>query len=61
MNNVIVSTTMKEFSAVSITFSQIVKIKETGKICTVAEVRATATDKNGRIVRDIGSLIGFKI
>ena len=60
LNNVIVSTTVKEFSAVSITFSQIVKIKETGKICTIAEVRATAIDKNGRVIRDLAGLLGLK-
>ena len=51
---------VKNFTNTSVTFEQIIKIKETGKICTVAEVRATATDKNGRIIRDIGSLIGLK-
>lgn len=60
LNNIIVSTTMKEFTAASITFSQIVKIKETGKICTVAEVRATAIDKNGRVIRDLAGLIGLR-
>lgn len=60
MNNVVLTTRIKDFTNTSVTFEQIIKIKETGKICTIAEVRATATDKNGRIIRDIGSLIGLK-
>ncbi len=60
MNNVVVTTSVKEFSNASVTFEQIIKIKETGKICTTAEVRATATDKNGKIIRDLAGLIGLK-
>ncbi len=53
LNNVIVSTTVKRIFRGKYYFSQIVKIKETGKICTIAEVRATAIDKNGRVIRDL--------
>ncbi len=60
LNNVVVSTIVKEHTPASVTFYQVVKIKETGKICTVAEVRATAIDKNGKIIRDLASLIGLK-
>lgn len=60
LNNVVVSTIVKEHTPASVTFYQVVKIKETGKICTVAEVRATAIDKNGRVIRDLASLIGLK-
>lgn len=60
MDNIVVNTKVKEFSNVSVTFLQEVKIKETGKTCTTAEVRATAIDKNGKIVRNISNLIGLK-
>ncbi len=60
LNNVVVSTIVKEHTPASVTFYQVVKIKETGKICTVAEVRATAIDKNGKVIRDLASLIGLK-
>ena len=60
LNNVVVSTIVKEHTPASVTFYQVVKIKETGKICTVAEVRATAIDKNGRVIRDLASFIGLK-
>ena len=60
LNNVVVITFVKEHTPSSVTFYQVVKIKETGKICTVAEVRATAIDKNGKIIRDLASLIGLK-
>jgi len=60
LNNVIVSTIVKEHTAASVTFYQVVKIKETGKVCTAAEVRATAIDKNGKIIRDLAGLIGLK-
>ncbi len=59
LNNVIVSTTGKFFYG-SAYKTQIVKIKETGKICTIAEVRATAIDKNGRVIRDLAGLLGLK-
>lgn len=60
MNNVVVSTSVKANSGASVTFEQIIKIKETGKICTIAEVKATALDKNGRVMKDIAGLIGLK-
>ncbi len=60
MNNVVVSTSVKSNTSASVTFEQIIKIKETGKVCTVAEVRATALDKDGRVMRDIAGLIGLK-
>ncbi len=60
MNNVVVSTVVKSHTSASVTFEQIIRIKETGKICTVAEVKATALDKNGRVMRDIAGLIGLK-
>lgn len=60
MNNVVVSTSVKSHTSASVTFEQIIRIKETGKICTVAEVKATALDKNGRVMRDIAGLIGLK-
>ncbi len=60
LNNVVVSTIVKEHTAASVTFYQTVKIKETGKICTAAEVRATAIDKNGKVIRDLAGLIGLK-
>lgn len=60
MNTVVLTTKMKSFTAASITFEQIIKIKETGKICTISEVRATAIDKNGKVIRDLASLIGLK-
>lgn len=60
MNNVIISTIVKAHTSASVTFEQVIKIKETGKICTVAEVKATALDKNGKVMRDIAGLIGLK-
>lgn len=60
MDTVVLTTKMKSFSRASITFEQIIRIKETGKICTISEVRATATDKNGKVIRDLASLIGLK-
>ncbi len=60
MNNVVVTTSVKEYSNASVTFEQTIKIKETGKICTIAEVRATATDKNGKIIRNLPDLIDLK-
>lgn len=60
MNNVVVSTTAKACGGASVTFEQVIKIKETGKICTVAQVKATALDKDGKVMRDIAGLIGLK-
>ncbi len=60
MDNVVVNTKVKALSNASVTFLQEIKIKETGKTCTVAEVRATAIGKDGKIIRDIGNLIGLK-
>lgn len=60
MDNVDVNTVVKAYTSVSVTFEQTIKIKETGKICTTAEVKATALDKNGRVMRDIAGLIGLK-
>ena len=60
MNNVIISTIVKAHTSASVTFEQVIKIKETGKICTVAEVKATALDKNGKVMRDIAGHIGLK-
>ena len=60
MNNVVVSTVVKSFTCASVTFEQVIKIKETGKICTIAEVKATALDREGKVMRDMAGLIGFK-
>lgn len=59
MDNVTVSTIVKTHTNASVTFEQIIKIKETGKICTVAEVKATALDRDGKVMRDIAGLIGL--
>ncbi len=59
MDNVTVNTIVKAHTNASVTFEQIVKIKETGKICTVAEVKATALDRDGKVMRDIAGLIGL--
>ena len=60
MNNVVVSTVVKSFTCASVTFEQVIKIKETGKICTIAEVKATALDREGKVMRDMAGLIGLK-
>lgn len=60
MNNVVVSTIVKSHTCASVTFEQIIKIKETGKICTIAEVKATALDRGGKVMRDMAELIGLK-
>jgi len=60
MNEVVLTTSIKECSNASVIFSQIITLKETGKICTIAEIRATAIDKNGKVVRNIKDLIGLK-
>lgn len=60
MDNLVVTTTVREYTKTSVIFEQVIRIKETGRICTVAEVRATAIDKNRKVIRDIASLIGLK-
>ena len=60
MNNVVVSTVVKSCTCASVTFEQVIKIKETGKICTIAEVKATALDREGKVMRDMAGLIGLK-
>ena len=60
MNNVVVSTVVKSFTCASVTFEQVIKIKETGKICTIAEVKETALDREGKVMRDMAVLIGLK-
>ena len=60
MNNVVVSTVVKSFTCASVTFEQVIKIKETGRICTIAEVKATALDREGKVMRDMAGLIGLK-
>ena len=50
-DNLIVETSLKEFSRVKMIFSQVIKQKETDTICNIAEITAVATDMNGKLVR----------
>lgn len=59
MDRAIITTSVKEYTHTSITFEQVVTLEETGKTCVVAEVRATAIDKNRKVVRNIDTLVGL--
>ena len=48
-----IETEIKEFSKIKIIFEQIIKKKETGVICNIAEITAVATDLKGNLKRNV--------
>lgn len=60
MDDIIVETNIKEITNVYVIFNQTVKTVKTNTICTTAEVKAVAVNKDGKIMRNIKELIGYK-
>ncbi len=51
--NLVVETSLKEFTRTKMVFEQIITEKETGNVCNIAEVTAVATDLEGRLIRKL--------
>lgn len=60
MDRAVITTSIKEYTRTSVTFEQIVTLEETGGTCVIADVRATAIDKNRKVVRNMDILVGLK-
>lgn len=52
-NNLVIETTIKEFSGAKIIFEQIIKDREKETVYNIAEITAVATDLNGKLIRHI--------
>ncbi len=52
-DDLVIETEIKEFSKIKIIFEQIIKKKETGVICNIAEITAVATDLKGNLKRNV--------
>ena len=50
-DNLVIETTLKEFTRAKMVFEQIIKEKTTGNICNIAEITAVAVDMQGRLIR----------
>lgn len=60
-DKVVLTTKVTKFNFASVTFEQIIKNEESGKVCTIAEVRATAIDKNKKVVKDLAKRLGLEM
>lgn len=52
-DNLVIETSIKEFSRAKIIFEQITKNKETNTIYNIAEITAVTTDLNGKLIKNI--------
>ena len=52
-DELVIETTVKEFSRVKIVFEQIIKEKTTQNICNMAEITAVAVDTDGKLIRKL--------
>ena len=52
-DELIIETTVKEFSRAKLVFEQIIKEKESQTICNMAEITAVAVDMNGKLIRKL--------
>ncbi len=60
MNEIILTTTVKEITSYSITFVQEIHLKNEGTLCTTAVVKAVAI-QNGKIIRTMGEIMKDKV
>ena len=52
-DELVIETTLKEFSRVKIVFEQVIKEKTTQNICNMAEITAVAVDTDGKLIRKL--------
>lgn len=58
LNDVVVTETeISEFNGFTVKFKQIIRSKETGKVCIDAEVSVVAIDNNGKLYRKIPEVL----
>lgn len=56
-DELVVETSVKEFSRAKIVFEQIIKEKKTQNICNIAEITAVSVDSEGKFVRKLPQYI----
>ena len=58
LNDVVVTeTAISEFNGFTVKFKQIIRSKETGKVCIDAEVSVVAIDNNGKLYRKMPEVL----
>lgn len=58
LNDVVVTETeLSEFNGFTVKFKQIIRSKETGKVCIDAEVSVVAIDNNGKLYRKMPEVL----
>lgn len=60
MDKIVLETSVIELSKTSVKFLQEISLKETGKICTSAVVRATSL-QNGKIMKNLDELLNGEV
>lgn len=60
MDRVILRTNVEEITKASITFVQEISLEETGKVCTLARVKAVAL-KDGKLMRNLDELFKQRV
>ena len=56
-DELVIETSLKEFSRAKMVFEQIIKEKISQNICNIAEITAVAVDTNGRLIRKLPQYI----
>lgn len=52
-DNLIIQTSVKEFSRTKVVFEQIIVEKESQKVCNIAEITVVAVDNDGKLIRKL--------
>ena len=56
-DELVIETSLKEFSKTKMVFEQIIKEKNSQNICNIAEITAVAVDNNGKLIKKLPKYI----